>query len=102
MGIHGSNYTISKKVDSNAIKDAIEAYNCFEPYKKDVENYARASAFVPENCEDEVILKCYHLYVARLIFIVKKNHGKREEDYFNAEQNAITAKDCRTILFYHD
>ena len=32
-----------QKVDPNAIKDAIEAYNCFEPYKKNVENYARAT-----------------------------------------------------------
>ena len=60
-----------KKVDSNAIKDAIEAYNCFEPYKKDVENYARASAFVPENCEDEVIEMLSSLR-RRLMFIVKK------------------------------
>ena len=44
------------------------------------------------------LLKCYHLYIARLIFIVKKNHGKREEDYFNAEQNALTAKDAE--LYY--
>lgn len=26
-----------KKIDPNAIKNAIEAYNCFEPYGKDVE-----------------------------------------------------------------
>ena len=43
-----------KKIDPNAIENAFEAYNCFEPYGKDVENYARATAFVPENCEDEV------------------------------------------------
>jgi erythromycin esterase-like protein len=27
-----------KKIDPTAIKNAIEAYNCFEPYGKDVEN----------------------------------------------------------------
>jgi erythromycin esterase len=86
-----------KKVDPNAIKDAIEAYNCFEPYKKNVENYARATAFVPENCEDEVIEILSSLR-SRVNVYNKKDHGKREEDYFNAEQNAITAKDAE--LYY--
>jgi len=44
-----------KKIDPNAIKNAFEVYKCFEPYGKDVESYARATAFVPENCEGEVI-----------------------------------------------
>ncbi len=86
-----------KKVDFNAIKDAIEAYNCFEPYKKDVENYARASAFVPENCEDEVIEMLSSLR-SKVNLYSKKDHRKREEDYFNAEQNALTAKDAE--LYY--
>ena len=86
-----------KKVDPNAIKDAIEAYNCFEPYKKDVGNYARATAFVPENCEDEVIEMLTSLR-NKIDVYSKKDHGNREEDYFNAEQNAITAKDAE--LYY--
>ena len=86
-----------KKVDPNAIKDAIKAYTCFEPYKKDVENYARATAFVPENCEDEVIEMLSSLR-SRVNVYSKKDHGKREEDYFNAEQNAMTAKDAE--LYY--
>jgi erythromycin esterase-like protein len=53
-----------KKIDPTAIKNAIEAYNCFEPYGKDVENYARVTAFVPENCEMK-LLKCYHLCLTR-------------------------------------
>src|SRR4051812_29860273 len=45
-----------KKVDPNAIKTAIEAYQCFEPYGRSVEDYARSTiAFVPKSCEDEVI-----------------------------------------------
>jgi erythromycin esterase-like protein len=86
-----------KKVDPVAIKDAIEAYNCFEPYKKDVENYARATAFVPENCEDEVIEMLSSLR-SKVNLYSKKDHGNREEEYFNAEQNAITAKDAE--LYY--
>ena len=34
-----------KKVDPHAIKTAIEAYSCFEPYGRSVEDYARAAAF---------------------------------------------------------
>jgi erythromycin esterase-like protein len=86
-----------KKIDPNAIKDAIEAYNCFEPYKKDVESYARATAFVPENCEDEVIEMLTSLR-SKMDVYSKKDHGNREEEYFNAEQNAITAKSAE--LYY--
>ena len=85
-----------KKIDPDATKNAIEAYNCFEPYGKDVENYARATAFVPENCEDEVIDMLTSLR-SKMDIYSKKDHGNRE-DYFNAEQNAITAKNAE--LYY--
>ena len=82
-----------KKTDPNALKNAIEAYNCFEPYNKDVDAYARASAFVSENCEEEVI---------EILTSLKSKRGNYEktvddlhkEEYFNAEQNAIVAKDA--------
>jgi erythromycin esterase len=86
-----------RKIDPNLIKNAIEAYNCFEPYGKDVENYARATAFVPENCEDEVIEMLSSLR-SKMDIYSKKDYGNREEEYFNAEQNAITAKDAE--LYY--
>jgi erythromycin esterase len=87
-----------KKIDPTAIKNAIEAYNCFEPYGKDVENYARATAFVPENCEDEVIEMLSSLRNKMNVYS-KKDYGNREEEeYFNAEQNAITAKNAE--LYY--
>jgi erythromycin esterase len=86
-----------KKIDPNGIKNAIEAYNCFEPYGKDVENYARATAFVPENCEDEIIEMLKSLR-SKMYVYSKKDHGNRDEDYFNAEQNAIIAKDAE--LYY--
>src|SRR6266508_4546459 len=37
------------------VKHAIAAYECFEPYKEDPTEYARALAFIPSSCEDEVI-----------------------------------------------
>ncbi|HET9806995.1 MAG TPA: erythromycin esterase family protein [Nitrososphaeraceae archaeon] len=88
-----------KKIDPNAIKNAIEAYNCFESYGKDVENYARATAFVPENCKDEVIEMLTSLR-KKMDDYSKRDHGNREkeEEYFNAEQNAITVKNAE---FYY-
>jgi erythromycin esterase len=44
-----------QKFDSDSVRLAIEAYACFEPYMKSVEDYARATPFIPESCEDEVI-----------------------------------------------
>ncbi len=80
-----------RRVDPTALKNAIKAYNCFEPYNKEVEEYARATAFVPKNCEEEVIDLLSTLRSKHDLY--SKDHQNREE-YFNAEQNAITAKDA--------
>src|SRR5919112_2177308 len=80
-----------KRVDPSALKNAIDAFNCFEPYDKDVEKYARATAFVPTNCEDQVIEILTSL---RSKHDVYSKDQQNKEEYFNAEQNAITAKDA--------
>ena len=80
-----------KRIDPSALKNAIDAFNCFEPYDKDVEKYARATAFVPTNCEDEVIETLTSL---RSKHDVYNKDQQNKEEYFNAEQNAITAKDA--------
>ena len=80
-----------KRVDPLLLKDAIKAYNCFEPYNKEVEAYARATAFVPKNCEKEVIDMLVALRSRHAT--LDKNHQNKEE-YFNAEQNAIIVKDA--------
>jgi erythromycin esterase len=85
----------------DAMKSAIEAYRCFEPYGRDVEEYARATAFIPESCEDEVM---------DMLIKLRQKTSEREEDdglrlkgdgreaYFNAEQNAVVAKNAE--LYY--
>jgi erythromycin esterase len=82
-----------KKVDPSALKNAFDAYNCFEPFNKNVEEYARKAAFVPENCEEEIIELLASLKSKRDIYS-KDHHQNKEEEYFDAEQNAITAKDA--------
>jgi erythromycin esterase len=85
----------------DAMESAIEAYRCFEPYGRDVEEYARATAFIPESCEDEVM---------DMLIKLRQKTSEREEDdglrlkgdgreaYFNAEQNAVVAKNAE--LYY--
>ncbi len=84
-----------KKTDPSSLRDAIEAYNCFEPYNKDVEKYARAAAFVKENCEEEVIEMLVSLQSRHNLY-GKKQKGSREEkeEHLDVEQNAITAKNA--------
>jgi len=85
-----------RKIDPEAVKTAIEAYRCFEPYGKSVEDYARATAFVPESCEDEIIDMLVHLHGKANQY--KSDGLASREGYFNAEQNAIVAKNAE--LYY--
>ena len=88
-----------KKNYPDAMKSAIEAYRCFEPYGRDVEDYARATAFIPESCEDEV---------AEMLMEIRHKAGGEDDDgcfkadgreaHFNAEQNAVVAKNAE--LYY--
>jgi erythromycin esterase len=88
-----------RKNYSDAMKSAIEAYRCFEPYGRDVQEYARATAFIPESCEDEV---------ANMLIEVRRKAGGEDDDgrfkddgqeaHFNAEQNAVVAKNAE--LYY--
>lgn len=74
------------KTDKGALKIAQEAYQCFEPYRKEEgQSYARASQFVPELCQNEVV----HL----LSEIQRKlpTYNSDYENVFSAEQNAMVA-----------
>lgn len=73
-----------KKTDPAALKVAEDAFLCFAPYQKDEgQSYARASQFVPELCENEVV---------DLLKEVQKKLPTYNTDYenvFSAEQNAL-------------
>lgn len=75
-----------KKTDPSALKVAEEAYRCFEPYRRDEgQAYARASQFVPELCETEVV---------DLLKEIQKKLPTYNTDYenvFSTEQNALIA-----------
>lgn len=47
--------TYLRERDPGAVPAALSAYGCFEPYGEDPQQYAVATSFVPEGCQDEVI-----------------------------------------------
>lgn len=75
-----------KKTDPSGLEAAEDAFRCFEPYQKDEgQGYARASEFVPELCENEVV---------HLLKEIQQKSPAYDGDYenvFNAEQNAHVA-----------
>jgi len=78
-----------QRSDPSALSAARRAYHCFEPYGEDVQDYARATAFVPTSCEDEVI----HL-LQELRRRPPEYPGDGREAYFQAEQNALVVKNA--------
>jgi erythromycin esterase len=75
-----------ERVDPEAVDTARRAYKCFEPYAEDVREYARATAFVPTSCEDEVVEMLSELR-NRL-----PEYQDDPESRFSAEQNALVVR----------
>jgi erythromycin esterase-like protein len=75
-----------KKVDPIALKFAERAFSCFEPYKgQEGSEYAAASRFVPELCENEVV---------NLLEEIQQRLPQYDSDYenvFSTEQNSLIA-----------
>ena len=74
--------------DPAALPLAHDAFACFEPYGQDPQAYARATAFVPDSCEDEVVA---------LLREIREDAAGRADDAegrFDAEQNARVAVDA--------
>ena len=81
--------TYLQRVDPEAAQRARRNYGCFDPYHQDVQAYARATALVPTSCEDEAVTALIDL---------RRNAPQYREDgreaYFNAEQNALVARNA--------
>jgi erythromycin esterase-like protein len=69
------------------VEKAYQAFACFEPYKEDIEEYARAAALVPTSCEDEVVELLQHILQGQKTPLVGDSEAK-----FNAMQNAYALK----------
>ncbi len=75
------------KTDRSALPAARRAFRCFEPFGEDVQEYARATALVPDSCEDEVIE-----LLKELRGRAPQHQGDGREEYFVAEQNALVVR----------
>ncbi|MFA9518149.1 erythromycin esterase family protein [Halopenitus sp. H-Gu1] len=75
-------------VDPDAAAEAEEAYRCFEPYGEDAQEYAQATRMVPETCQEEVV----DILTRVREDVPEYDHNR--DDYFNAEQNALVAKNA--------
>jgi len=82
-----------ERVDPEAARQARRAYACFEPYAEDAIEYARATALVPTTCEDEAVGMLRALRAG-----APEYTADGPEAFFNAEQNAIIARDAE--LYY--
>jgi erythromycin esterase len=80
-------------VDPELARGARRAYACFEPYHDDVQDYARATALVPTSCEAEAVAVLRELRARAPEY---REDGR--EAYFNAEQNALVARNAE--LYY--
>jgi erythromycin esterase-like protein len=78
-----------REVDPGSLDAARQAFECFEPFDYDPQQYARATMWVPETCEDEVV----HLLGEIRRKAPSYRHDGREE-HFNAEQNALVVKNA--------
>lgn len=68
----------------DAVEDARRAYQCFDPFGGDPQQYAYSTVFAPDDCHDEVVKVLVDLrQMAR--------HLPDPEEHFDAEQNALVA-----------
>jgi erythromycin esterase len=74
-----------EKQGGPAAAAAKKAFRCFEPYSEDPQEYARAVAFVSQDCEDEVVNMLHALRTKAI------SAGTSREAEFDAEQNALVA-----------
>lgn len=83
-----------------AVSAARQAFRCFEPYSTDPQQYARAVAFVSEDCQDEVTDVLRELQ--RQTMERRPANLPEREEAFGAEQNALVAVNaeryCKAML----
>src|SRR5205814_3798228 len=81
-----------EKVEPDAVSAAWRAFRCFEPYGEDPQEYAWATLMVPATCEKEVVALLGELRQKEADY--RGTGLPAREAYFNAEQNALVAKNA--------
>jgi erythromycin esterase-like protein len=81
--------TYLEQVDPEAVDIAKRVYGCFDPYGQDEQEYARATLYIPKGCQDAVVSILGELYRR-----APQYEEEGREAFFNAEQNALVAKNA--------
>jgi erythromycin esterase len=79
--------------DPELARRARWAYGCFDPYLEDVQEYARATRWVPTSCEAEVVSTLVELR-RRAAELQSRDGRVAREAYFDAEQNALIVRNA--------
>jgi erythromycin esterase-like protein len=77
-----------RRYHPSALAAARRAFQCFEPYGEDVREYARATRWVDESCEDEVVALLAEVHRSR------EHTQEDQEAHFDAELNALAVQDA--------
>ncbi len=77
-----------EKNDPDAVAAARRAYECFQPYEKDVQQYAASTMVVPKTCEREVV------DLLQTIRARAPMYDGDPEAAFNTEQNALVLRNA--------
>ncbi|HLV79094.1 MAG TPA: erythromycin esterase family protein [Chthonomonadaceae bacterium] len=80
-----------ERMDPQAAEHARRSYGCFEPYAEDAQDYAWATLFVPDSCQEEAIA-----ILAELRRRMPDYPQDGRESGFNAEQNALIVQNAET------
>lgn len=85
-----------KKNHPDELQAILNVYRCFEPYARDAHLYAWASQEHSFSCKEELV------NLLKTLRVKFRGKEENEEDFFNAEQNALVAKNSedyyRSIL----
>jgi erythromycin esterase-like protein len=80
-----------RKKGGEAAEAARRALQCFEPYGEDEQEYAHASRWIDETCEQEVVSLLQAVRAA-----APAHPGDGREAHFVAEQNALVIQNAET------
>lgn len=82
-----------EQVDPAALQSAWRAFQCFEPFGEDLQEYGWHASLVPQNCEPAVVNLLTDLR-HRATEYQGAGTSNSGEAYFNAEQNALVARNA--------
>jgi len=78
-----------RRTDGRALEAAKRAMRCFEPYGEDPQQYARATMWVPESCQQEVVS-----LLAEILRQPAPAKDDARDERFAAEHNARVVKNA--------